>query len=75
MQKNINNLFSGVLHYKSREIHRIQRFLDPTIILILFIVICQNVDQINTKFAEFLIKCFTIDLVYTGVLGKSHYGS
>ena len=60
MQKNINNLFSGILHYKSREIHRIQRFLDPTIILILYIITCQEVDQINFKLSEFLIKCFTI---------------
>ena len=70
MRKNINNLFSGILHYKSREIHRIQRFLDPTIILILYIITCQEVDQINFKLSEFLIKSFTIFFLNYFILNR-----
>ena len=60
MKKNINNLFSGILNYKSREVHRIQRILDPTIILILYLWIYQGADQIDFKLPELLIECFTI---------------
>ena len=56
----MNNLLSGILHYKSKEIHRIQRFLDPIIILILYLIIYKEVDQVNFKLNAFLIKCFTI---------------
>jgi len=70
MRKSKNNLFSGVLHYKSREIHRIQRFLDPTIVLILYIITCLEVDQINLKLSEFLIKSFTIFFLNYFILNR-----
>ena len=56
-KKNINNLFSGILHYKSREIHRIQRFLDPTIILILYIITYyQKLLRRNLFSSSYLLK-------------------
>ena len=55
----MNTLFSGILHYKSKEIHRIQRFLDPTFILIIYFNIYRSFYNLNFKW-EIILHGFII---------------
>jgi len=60
----MKKLFSGILHYKSKEIHRIQRLLDPTIIIIIYFKIYQSFYILNFRWEILLHGFILFFLIY-----------